>query len=179
MLRYATKKVSIAAKQIVAPQLPNTSTLQLHNHNCARLHNSYQGIHSLPKRTTTTNVYPTIAATQTTHRSFSDKPPPPSGDGKAPGGEATSNEIVLTPGQKVVAGTRLTMWLGVAALSITCSYYIGKELLPTKMSPNSIFDCAFSKIKADEGLKRRFGSSLKAYGRDHGGKREGRRNFIE
>lgn len=28
-------------------------------------------------------------------------------------------------------------------------------------------------------MRRRFGETLKAYGRDHNGKREGRRNFIE
>jgi len=180
MLRYAVKKPCYLNQMPRSPmsiplqQLSKTSTPQLRHHtNCARLTNSYQGIRSLPNRTN--NGTPTIA-----RRAFSNKPPPPAGDKTTDaGGGETTNEIVLTPGQKVVAGTRLTMWLGVAALSITCSYYIGKELLPTKMSPNSIFDSAFSKIKADEGLKRRFGASLKAYGRDHGGKREGRRNFIE
>lgn len=138
-----------------------------------RPHNSYQGpsiLRSAPKKRNNA---------RTAQRAFSDKPPPPPNnatDGKAAAG---GNEIVLTPGQKVVAGTRLTMWAGVAALAITCSYYIGKELLPTKMSPNSIFDNAFSKIKADERMKRRFGDTLKAYGRDNNGKREGRRNFIE
>lgn len=90
-----------------------------------------------------------------------------------------SQEIVLTPGQKVVAGTRLTMWAGVFAFASVCAYYIGKELMPSKMSPNSVFDKAFDVVRRNDEVKRRFGEPLKAYGRDHGGHREGRRNFIE
>eukprot|EP00591_Stephanopyxis_turris_P004131 CAMPEP_0195514474 /NCGR_PEP_ID=MMETSP0794_2-20130614/5847_1 /TAXON_ID=515487 /ORGANISM="Stephanopyxis turris, Strain CCMP 815" /LENGTH=253 /DNA_ID=CAMNT_0040642727 /DNA_START=212 /DNA_END=974 /DNA_ORIENTATION=- len=93
--------------------------------------------------------------------------------------DPTSQELVLTPGQKVVAGTRLTMWLGVGAFALACAYYIGKELLPSKMSANSVFDKAFDRIKENQEVMSRFGAPLKAYGRDHGGHREGRRNFIE
>lgn len=90
-----------------------------------------------------------------------------------------SQEIVLTPGQKVVAGTRLTMWAGILVFASACAYYIGKELLPSKMSPNSVFDKAFSVVREHPEVQRRFGTKLKAYGRDHGSHREGRRNFIE
>lgn len=99
-----------------------------------------------------------------------------SGEG---GDDATSNEIVLTPGQKVVAGTRLTMWAGIFCFATACAYYIGKELLPTKMSPNAVFDRATEVVRQNGEVSRRFGEPLKAYGRDHGGHREGRRNFIE
>jgi len=51
-----------------------------------------------------------------------------------------STELVLTPGQKVVAGTRLTMYAGFAALAAVSAYFIGRELLPSRMSPNSVFD---------------------------------------
>lgn len=90
-----------------------------------------------------------------------------------------SQEIVLTPGEKVVAGTRLFFWAGAFAFASVCAYYIGKELLPTKMSPNTTFDRATSAIRQNEEVKRRFGEGFKTYGRDHGGHREGRRNFIE
>lgn len=90
-----------------------------------------------------------------------------------------SQEIMLTPGEKVVAGTRLFVWAGAAAFASVCAYYIGKELLPTKMSPNTVFDKASSLIHQNAEVKRRFGESVKTYGRDHGGHREGRRNFIE
>ena len=90
-----------------------------------------------------------------------------------------SSEIVLTPGQKVVAGTRLTMWAGAFALASVCTYFIGKELFPGRMSPNSVFDSATTKVRSNPEVLRRFGSPIKVYGRDHGGHREGRRNFIE
>ena len=93
--------------------------------------------------------------------------------------EPTSQEIVLTPGEKVVVGTRLFFWAGAFAFASVCAYYIGKELLPTKMSPNTVFDKATNIIRENEEVKRRFGEGFKTYGRDHGGHREGRRNFIE
>jgi import inner membrane translocase subunit TIM21 len=89
------------------------------------------------------------------------------------------NDIVLTPGQKVVAGTRLTLWAGALLFAGTCAYYIGKELLPTKMSPNTIFSRASDAVLQSKEVQNRFGEPLKVYGRDHGGHREGRRNFIE
>ena len=47
------------------------------------------------------------------------------------------------------------------------------------MSPNRVFDRSFAVIKEDAEVIRRYGDAIKAYGRDHGGHREGRRNFIE
>ena len=93
--------------------------------------------------------------------------------------EPTSQEIVLTPGEKVVAGTRLFFWAGAFAFASVCAYYIGKELVPTKLSPNTVFDKATTVIRGNEEVQRRFGAGFKTYGRDHGGHREGRRNFIE
>ena len=40
--------------------------------------------------------------------------------------EATSNEIVLTPGEKVVVGSRLFFWSGILAFASVCAYYIGQ-----------------------------------------------------
>lgn len=96
-----------------------------------------------------------------------------------PGGEPTSQEMVLTPGEKVVAGTRLFFWAGALSFASVCAYYIGKELIPTKMSPNAVFDKASNILRQHPEVKQRFGDSFKTYGRDHGGHREGRRNFIE
>ena len=41
------------------------------------------------------------------------------------------NAIVLTPGEKVVAASRLTLWGGAAVFAAVCAYYIGRELIPT------------------------------------------------
>jgi mitochondrial import inner membrane translocase subunit TIM21 len=47
------------------------------------------------------------------------------------------------------------------------------------MSPNRVFDTALDVVRNDEQVKHRYGEPIKGYGRDHGGHREGRRNFIE
>ena len=116
-------------------------------------------------------------------RKLSDKPP--SGGDKSsssskqqiPDEERT--DIVLTPGEKVVAGTRLTMYLAMAGAAITCLYFTARELIPTKMSPNTVFNNAHAIIQNHPDVTYRFGNPIKSYGKDHGGKREGRRNFIE
>ena len=43
------------------------------------------------------------------------------------GEEGTSSEIVLTPGEKVVVGTRLFFWAGAFAFASVCAYYIGQS----------------------------------------------------
>mmetsp|Transcript_10725 Transcript_10725/g.12294 ORF Transcript_10725/g.12294 Transcript_10725/m.12294 type:complete len:272 (+) Transcript_10725:92-907(+) len=89
------------------------------------------------------------------------------------------NQIVLTPGEKFKVAYRLLFGSVLAVFACGCAYYIGSELIPTKMSPNTVFNKALGKIRDNREVSRRFGSPLKGYGRDHGGKREGRRNFIE
>jgi import inner membrane translocase subunit TIM21 len=49
----------------------------------------------------------------------------------------------------------------------------------SKMSPNSVFSNSLEVVREHADVKRIFGEPLKGYGRDHGGHREGRRNFIE
>jgi len=93
--------------------------------------------------------------------------------------EEQKQEIMLTPGEKVAAGSRMLLWSGILGFACVCAYYVIKELLPTKMSPNSVFDKAFDVVRSNSEVNRLLGPPLKAYGRDHGGHREGRRNFIE
>ncbi len=69
--------------------------------------------------------------------------------------------------------------IGVLGLASTALYYIIMELIPTKMSPNTIFNRAFEAIQRDPDVANHFGTPVKAYGRDHGRHREGRRNFVE
>jgi mitochondrial import inner membrane translocase subunit TIM21 len=47
------------------------------------------------------------------------------------------------------------------------------------MSPNRVFDRSLDIVRKDPEVIRRYGEPIKGYGRDHGGHREGRRNFIE
>jgi len=95
--------------------------------------------------------------------------------------DVTSSEIVLTPGEKVVVGTRLAIWSAAGCFALGCGYYIFKELMPTKMGANTVFANATEVLKEDPIINRMYGDSanIKFYGRDHGGHREGRRNFIE
>ena len=90
-----------------------------------------------------------------------------------------TKEIVLTPGQKVAAASRLTMWAGIFGFACACAYFIAKELIPTKMSPNSVFNKASAIVQEHSQVTLKYGTKLKFYGKDHGGHREGRRNFIE
>lgn len=58
-------------------------------------------------------------------------------------------------------------------------YFIADELMPTRMSANHLFNEAFDAVKANHEVNNRYGEPLKGYGRDGGGRREGRRNFVE
>lgn len=55
------------------------------------------------------------------------KQPPPPGAEEA----AQSKEIVMTPGEKVAAASRLTLWGGIGLFAAFCAYYIAAELMPT------------------------------------------------
>lgn len=56
-----------------------------------------------------------------------------SSESKKPPAEeaAQTKEIVMTPGEKVAAASRLTMWGGIGVFAAICAYYIGAELMPT------------------------------------------------
>jgi import inner membrane translocase subunit TIM21 len=95
-------------------------------------------------------------------------------------GSGTSNQVVAqTPGQKFQEGTARLFWFGVFSFAVACAYYIFVDLFPSKTTPNTVFDLAFHVLRNNPEIQERFGEPLKAYGRDHGGYREGRRNFIE
>ena len=101
------------------------------------------------------------------------------GDKTPGGGEEKTKDSVLTPGQKVVEGTRATMYLGIIAAALTFLFITARELFQTKMSPNSVFNKAHSILQNNTDVGYRFGTPIKTYSKDHGGSREGRRNFIE
>ena len=98
---------------------------------------------------------------------------------KAEDGADVDDLVPLTPAQKLGVGINLSAWAAGLSLAAVCAYYIVRELLPSRMSPNSVFDAAFAAVSGDDRVARVYGEPLKGYGRDHGGHREGRRNFIE
>ena len=81
--------------------------------------------------------------------------------------------------QKVAAGSRLLLWGGVAAFASVCGFFIFKELNPFGMGPSKLFNSSFDRLREDIDLGRRFGTPMKAFGRDGNRRSEGRRNFIE
>lgn len=69
-------------------------------------------------------------------------------------------------------------------LAIFCSplffiRHVPLVVATSKMSPNTVFSRALDQVRNHHEVTSRFGTPIKGYGRDHGGKREGRRNFIE
>lgn len=118
-------------------------------------------------------------------RPLSTKPPTAEGGGgggAAAGAEEAASEetaLMLTPAQKVAAAGWMTIYAGGAALAAVCAYLMGTYLIPTRMSPNGAFNAALDVVRADDKIEQRYGEPLKGYGRDHGTRNVGRRNFIE
>jgi hypothetical protein len=50
--------------------------------------------------------------------------------------------------------------------------------MPSKLSPNSVFSESFELVEKNTDVVNMLGSPMKGYGKDHGGRRAGRRNHI-
>ena len=75
---------------------------------------------------------PVVVSTASNHwRMMSSQSESKDSNKKQTSGDEETSEIVLTPGQKVVAATRLSMWAGILVFATGCAYFIGKELMPT------------------------------------------------
>ena len=70
------------------------------------------------------------------------------------------------------------MWLGIGGIVALCGWQISNLLFPSSLSPNHVFSTSFDKIRENDHVIGRLGRNVKAYGFDHGGRREGRRNFV-
>lgn len=71
------------------------------------------------------------------------------------------------------------LYLTVAVIAAGSLYFIVDELMPSRTSANHLFNEAFDAVKQNHEVLNRYGEPLKGYGRDGGGRREGRRNFVE
>ncbi|ETV87833.1 hypothetical protein H257_01272 [Aphanomyces astaci] len=109
-------------------------------------------------------------------RNFSESAKPNSA---AHGEAAQTDAIVLTPYQKVAAGTQVGMWTAALGLASVCGYFIVRELFPGRMSPNSLFSEASDICLQNDLVVQRLGQPIRCYGKDFGSHKEGRRNFIE
>lgn len=106
----------------------STCRIAVGGHRPDRLTNA-RGI-ALPNhlRFLTPNHHPAGVIRQTALRSFSNQE---NSSNKPPKDGEETQALVLTPGQKVVAAGRITMWAGIFAFASVCAYYIGRELIPT------------------------------------------------
>ncbi|KAF1314651.1 Transmembrane protein, partial [Globisporangium splendens] len=87
--------------------------------------------------------------------------------------------LVLTPYEKVTATATGGFWLGLLGLGAAGVYFVIRELMPNRMSPNGLFSETLDFLSENTDVTSRLGMPVHGYGHDHGGHREGRRNRIE
>ena len=129
---------------------------------------------SLSLRSRTSTAFNSVKS----RRQFSTNQAP---EGAAPkaAGEETTALTTITFKEGARAGVNLMVLGGVVVAVGVCGYLISKELFPSKMSPNSVFNQAFEVVRNHSEVTARLGTPVKGYGRDYGSAREGRRNFID
>nr|CCA21536.1 transmembrane protein putative [Albugo laibachii Nc14] len=93
--------------------------------------------------------------------------------------KTSSDALVLTPYQKVTATFKGSLWCGFIGLGAVGVYFVIRELLPNRMSPNGLFSETLAIVSSNTDVTSRIGLPVHGYGHDHGGHREGRRNRIE
>ncbi|KUF81088.1 Mitochondrial import inner membrane translocase subunit Tim21 [Phytophthora nicotianae] len=100
-------------------------------------------------------------------------------DKATPEGQKAPDALVLTPYEKVTATATGGFWLGLIGLGAVGVYFVARELLPNRMSPNGLFSESLDFLSEKTDVTSRLGLPIHGYGHDHGGHREGRRNRIE
>ncbi|KAG2980508.1 hypothetical protein PC118_g11130 [Phytophthora cactorum] len=100
-------------------------------------------------------------------------------DKATPEGQKAPDALVLTPYEKVTATATGGFWLGLIGLGAVGVYFVARELLPNRMSPNGLFSESLDFLSENTDVTSRLGLPIHGYGHDHGGHREGRRNRIE
>lgn len=71
------------------------------------------------------------------------------------------------------------LWLFVGATAVVTFVAIAREILPSRLSGTSVFNDALKLVLDNPDVNRYLGGNVKGYGKDFGGKRAGRRNWIE
>jgi hypothetical protein len=62
---------------------------------------------------------------------------------------------------------------------LVCVYFTATELFPGRMGSNSVFSEVFEILRIKDDIISITGDNPKAFGRDHGGRNEGRRNHVD
>jgi len=84
-----------------------------------------------------------------------------------------------TAGQKVAAYSILGFRLFLIFGGLVCIGILVVELMPTRLSPNSLFNEAFNVVRENEEIISLIGEEMRAFGRDVGRNTEGRRNHVD
>uniref|UniRef100_A0AAV1TUS2 Mitochondrial import inner membrane translocase subunit Tim21 n=1 Tax=Peronospora matthiolae TaxID=2874970 RepID=A0AAV1TUS2_9STRA len=119
---------------------------------------------------------PTRGLTSTRSRLSAEKP---TANSSAKDGQTAPDALVLTPYEKVTATATGGFWLGLMGLGAIGVYFVARELLPNRMSPNGLYSESLDIVSNNTDVVSRLGLPIHGYGHDHGGHREGRRNRIE
>ena len=80
------------------------------------------------------------------------------------------DEEPQTAAGKVRMVSRLIFQLGFALGAAYCIYYLGKDLLPHKAAPFTMFGNSFDVLRTNAELQKMIGEDMRAYGRVGGGK---------
>lgn len=100
-------------------------------------------------------------------------------EGATGGAQGLPPPTTITFEQKTKAAANGVLWIGILGLIGVSGYYIGRELMPTKLSPNQVFNSAFEVLRDHPEIHAILGDNIKGYGADRSRHREGRRNFVE
>lgn len=71
------------------------------------------------------------------------------------------------------------LWLFIGAAAVVTAVTIIREIIPSRLSGTNVFSDATKIVLEDPDVNRYLGGNVKAYGKDFGGQRAGRRNWIE
>ena len=71
------------------------------------------------------------------------------------------------------------LWLFIGAAAVVTAVTIIREISPSRLSGTNVFSDATKIVLEDPDVNRYLGGNVKAYGKDFGGQRAGRRNWIE
>lgn len=71
------------------------------------------------------------------------------------------------------------LWLFIGTTVVVTGLAIAREIMPNRLSGTSVFNDALKIVLDDPDVNRYLGGNVKGYGKDFGGSREGRRNWIE
>jgi len=135
--------------------------------------------HVIARSASGCRIRPSAVRLRTSRRLFSDgKKSAESGAQKSVAEAEAAQDALMNAPLTVQEKFSATFWIGLLGVGAVCFVFTVRELMPSAMSSNYVMDEAFSQARKSAEVVSILGEPMKAYGIDHGGHREGRRNFI-